>query len=378
MLSIALGVATMIISISIVFGFQSEIKDKIAGFEGHIQISNFDYNDSYEKSPIVLGSELVQKIKDNPDVIKCNASAMKGGIIKANDLMEGILLKGIGKDYNSEFLQKNLIRGAFPDFSTNKKSNEIIISENISKKLHLDIDSSLLMYFIQDPPRIRKFKISGIFSSGFSEFDDKVVVGDIRHIQKLNRWDSNQVSVYEITLKDMEKMEDVNKWIYKEIGYDLKSETIADKYPLMMDWLNLLNSNILFIIGLMILISAITMMSTFLILILEKTNLIGSLKAMGTKTSSIRKIFMLKSIQLIFKGLLYGNIIGLGLCYIQYQFGIIPLNPQDYYMNKVPIEFAPWWILIINLGTLFIIGLTLFIPSGIISKISVAKTINYR
>lgn len=377
-ISIALGVATMIISMSIARGFQSTIKDKVAGFEGHIRISKFDFNNSYELSPITLKQKTLNQLKNNPKISSINRFAIKGGIIKFNGIMEGVILKGIDKQYNSSFFKDCMIAGSFPHFTDSTRSTEILISKTLADKLNIKVGEKLLMYFIQQPPRIRKFIVTGIFNSGFSEFDSKYIIGDLSQIQKLNKWEPNQVSGYEIMLNDFSDLDIVNREIYKNIDYDMKSETLIQRYPTLIDWLNLLDTNVLFIIGLMILISGITIISTLLILILDKTNLIGTLKALGSTTKSIRKIFILNSMNLILKGLLIGNIIGIGIALIQKYYEIIPLDPENYYMNTVPILLDFTLFFILDIATLSISLLMLLWPSTIIARISPSKAIRFR
>jgi len=377
-ISIALGVTTMIISMSIARGFQSTIKEKVAGFEGHIRISKFDYNKSYELSPITIKQDIEAQLEQNQKIESASHFAIKGGIIKYNGIMEGVILKGVDGLYNHRFFDDCLVSGRFPKFNDSTRSKEILISKTLADKLNIEAGKKLLMYFIQDPPRIRKFTVTGIYNSGFSEFDTKYIIGDLQQIQKLNRWDEDQISGYEIMLKHFSDIDFVNKQIYKIIDYDVKSETLMQRYPTLIDWLNLLDTNVLFIIGLMILISGITIISTLLILILDKTNLIGTLKALGATTKSIRRIFILNSISLIIKGLVIGNIIGIGLALIQKQFELIPLDPENYYMNTVPIALDFDLFALLNLATLTISLIMLLWPSTIIARISPVKAIRFR
>jgi len=377
-ISIALGVATMLISISIALGFQHAIKEKVAGFEGHIRISNFDYNQSYELTPIATDNKLLATLSTDKRIKSISKFAIKGGILKSKNIIEGVVIKGVDSNYNKSFFNSCMLKGTFPKISDSKISNEILISSTIANKLNVNVGDNILMYFVQNPPKIRKFKISGIYNSGFSELDSKFIIGDINQIQRLNLWKNNEVSGYEIMLNEIKYIEDVNSKIYRMIGYNIKSETLMQRYPMIVDWLNLLDTNVLFIIVLMILISGVTIVSIFLILILEKTNLIGTLKALGATNLSIRKIFIYKSINLIIRGLIIGNIVGLGLLFIQYNFSIIPLNPENYYMNTVPVKFNILLIIVLNLGTIAISVIMLLWPASIIAKILPAKAIKFR
>jgi len=368
----------MIISMSIARGFQSTIKEKVAGFEGHIRISKFDYNKSYELSPITANQQIEEVLKHNSKIYSLSKFAIKGGIIKFNSIMEGVILKGIDKNYNTNFFDDCLSSGRLPKINDSTRSTEILISKTLANKLNIKVNEALLMYFIQDPPRIRKFTVTGIYNSGFSDFDSKYIIGDLKQIQKLNRWEADQISGYEIMLNQFKDIDVVNKEIYKAIDYDVKSETLIQRYPTLIDWLNLLDTNVLFIIGLMILISGITIISTLLILILDKTNLIGTLKALGSTTKSIRKIFIYNSISLIIKGLIIGNLIGIGLAMIQKYYELIPLDPENYYMSTVPISLDFGLFAFLNLATLFISLIMLLWPSTIIARISPVKAIRFK
>ena len=377
MVSIALGVAVMIISISVAKGFQNTIRQKVAGFEGHIRISKFDYNNSYELSPVSEDSATLEALRHDPDIESVSRFAVKGGILKHKGLIEGVILKGVGKDYNRTFFNNCLIDGHFPRLSDTARSKEILVSKVIADKLGIATGDKLLMYFVQKPPRIRRFTVAGIYNSGFNEFDSRYIIGDIKQIQRLNGWQKDMISGYEIMIRNFDDVDKVNRRIYKMLDYDVKSETVIQRYPMIMDWLNLLDTNVLFIIGLMILISGITIISTLLIIILEKTNLIGTLKAMGATTGSIRKIFVYKSLELIVIGILAGNLIGIALALTQKYLHLIPLDPENYYMNTVPVSLNFGLILALDIITLIITLLMLFWPSGIIAKISPVKAIKF-
>jgi len=376
-LSIALGLAVMILAVSIVTGFQESIRTKIASFDGHIQITKYDFNNSMELPPINRDSVLEQKIRSHKGVKSISPFAYKGGIIKSSGIVQGCVFKGVDNTYDWDNFKPWLISGKIPVLNSSKKTNEIIISKLLADKLQLDIDSSILMYFMQDPPRIRKFIIAGIYESGFSDFDNKFIYGDIKHIQKLNKWKNNEIAGYEVILSNFDEMEGITSWIYNEIDYDLKAMNINQRYPFIMDWLKLLDTNVYFILGLMIMISGIGMIATLLILILEKTKFIGTMMAMGATNKSIRKIFIYHSLHLSFRGLLLGNAIGLGISFIQYYFKIIPLDASTYYMNAIPINLNPIYIILLNIGVIAIIALMMLWPSRIISKITPVKALRH-
>ncbi len=367
----------MILSISIVTGFQNNIRNKIAAFDGHIQISQYNFNNSMELPPIKRDSSLERAIKNHKGIKSISTFAYKGGIIKAGKVIQGCVFKGTDSHYNWEAFAPWIKQGRIPQYNDSTKSNEVMISQSMADKLHLSIDSNILVYFMQDPPRIRKFNISGIYQSGFPDFDNKFIFGDIKHIQKLNKWTKNQVAGYEILLDDFSSMDKQTKWVYDELNYNLKALNLNQRYPFIMDWLKLLDTNVYFILGLMILISGIGMISTLLILILEKTQFIGSIKAMGATNKSIRKIFVYHSIYLSIRGLLLGNIIGIGLALLQKYYKIIPLDASTYYMDAIPINLNVISILLLNVGVLAIIALIMWWPSHIISRISPIKALRY-
>lgn len=376
-LSIALGLATMILSISIVIGFQQSIRSKIAGFDGHIQISKYDFNSSMELPPIMRDKGLELLVKDRDGIRSISPFAYKGGIIKSNEIIQGCVFKGVNKNYNWEAFEGWIQSGSVLNHNDSIKSNTVLISKETSDKLNLDIDSSFLMYFMQDPPRIRKFTVGGIYQSGFPDFDNRFVFGDLKHIQKLNQWNKNQIAGYEILLDNFDDMDSQTKWIYDEIDYNLKALNLNQRYPFIMDWLKLLDTNVYFILGLMIMISGIGMIATLLILILEKTKFIGSMKSMGASNASIRKIFVYHSIYLSFKGLLWGNIIGIGIAALQLYFKVIPLDANTYYMDAIPINLNFSYIIALNIGVLLIIALMMWWPSRIITRISPVKALRY-
>ena len=367
----------MILAVSIVTGFQESIRDKIATFEGHIRISNYDFNNSMELPPIETDSSLETTIKSHNGIKSISPIALKGGIIKANKTVQGCVLKGIDETYDWSFFNNWIIKGKTPAIVKYKKSKEILISQNMANKLQLDVDSSFLVYFMQDPPRIRKFIISGIYQSGFPDFDNKIIYGDIKQIRKLNKWSDTQISGYEIFIDDFAEMEAQTHWIHQEINYDLKAQNINTRYIFIMDWLNLLDTNVFFILGLMVLISGVGMIATLLILILEKTKFIGTMKSLGATNQSIRKIFLIHGLHISTKGLMYGNIFGIGIALLQKYFNIIPLDPNTYYMSSVPINIDIPILLILNIGVISIIALMMWLPSHIISSITPVKALRF-
>ncbi len=367
----------MILSVSIVIGFQKSVRQKVSGFDAHIQISGFSNNDSYEQAPIAQNQDFIPSIEAIDGVRNIQVYAQKGGILKANKIIQGVMMKGVGSDYDWSSINQWIVAGEAPKYTDSIRSKEIVISQNIANKLQLKVGDAVLMYFIQEPPRVRKFYIHGIYHSGLEEFDTRFVIGDIQQIQKLNKWSNNQVAGFEVMIDDYDKMEEITSKVNDAIGYDLIAKNIRQRYPFIMDWLNLLDTNVYFILGLMVLISGITMMGTILILILEKTNMIGTLKALGATNKSIRKIFIFNALYLIGRGLLLGNLFGIGLAALQYYFKIIPLDPETYYMDAIPIYLDLKYLLALNIGTIFITALMMLWPSHIISRISPIKALRF-
>lgn len=377
-LSIALGLAVMIVSMAVVTGFQREIRDKVIGFGGHIQITNFDYNISYEAQPISKNQGFAEEALDVEGVRHIQIFATKPGIIKTDEDIHGVILKGIGPDFDWSFFQNKILQGNTLDIDDSLRTDEVIISKLIASRLHLDLDDDIFMYFIQDPPRIRRFKIAGIYETGLEELDKVFVIGDYRHIQRLNDWESDQISGFEVLVSGFDAINHAEDGILDVLPYHLDAKSIRNLYPQLFDWLNLLDMNVYVIIALMILVAGINMITTLLILVLEKTNAIGILKAMGGSNNLIRKIFLYHAGMLISKGLLWGNIAGLLLCFIQVQFGFITLSPESYYVSEVPINLTLMHVLMLNAGTFLISIAMLIIPSYIIARISPVKAIIFR
>ena len=376
-LAIALSVAVMLLSVMVVTGFKDDISDKIIGFGSHITISSFSDNQSYETEPIQFSDSLYKSIFENPDVKHISTFATKAGVIKTNDEILGVVLKGVSPDYDWTFFNNNLVAGKCFNLSDSVKTNQVLISENSAKSLHLEVGDDLIMYFVQDPPRVRKFEISGIYNTALADFDKLFVLGDIKHIQSLNSWENKQVGGVEIVLNNFNNLELVTESIYEKIPYNLNAQSIKEKTPQIFDWLDLQDINVRVILILMLIVGGINMITALLILILERTKMIGILKAFGTSNWSVRRVFLYSAVHLILKGLFLGNCIALGCAFLQKQFSIITLDPSIYYMDKVPINFDFISILLLNIVTIIICYLILIIPSIIITKITPVKAIRF-
>ena len=380
-LAIAIGIIVMLFSVATGVGLQRKIKEKISGFNGDIQISHYDANNSrVTVTPVSKDQDFYPDFREVPNVRKVQVFATKAGIIRTPDEFEGIVLKGVGSDYDWSFFDEYLKSGHLPDF-TGELSEEVLVSQKTANRLRLQTGDSFHMFFVKDDPNkapnSRKFIVAGIFDSGFEEFDETFIIGDIRHVQRINRWEEDQVGGFEVFIHDFDKLRTTGAEVYQAIDPTLNALTTAEKYPAIFEWLSLFDTNIVVIIGVMILIAGINMITALLVLILERTQMIGVLKALGSQNWSIRKVFLYNASYLIGKGLFFGNLIGLGLLLAQKYFGIIRLNPETYYVNEAPVHLSVGTLFLINAGTLLLCLLMLLVPSYIVSKISPVKAIKF-
>ncbi|MDP4266079.1 MAG: ABC transporter permease [Bacteroidota bacterium] len=374
-LSIALGLAVMIVSVAIVTGFQKQIREKVIGFGAHIFISNLDENSSFETKPVSRNQPFLPALKRMNGVSHVQVYATKAGLIKCGKEIQGVVLKGVGSDYDWRFFKNKIISGNIFTVRDSVKTNDVLISDYQATKLNLKVNENVLMYFIQNPPRSRKFRIAGIYKTGMEEFDKIYVFADIAHVQKLNDWAPDKVSGFEVFIKNFNDLDKMGKAVYQNIGYDLDAQTIKQKYPQIFDWLDLLNMNVFIILLLMVIVSSINMISAFLIMIIERTNMIGILKSLGATNYSVRKIFIYNATYIIGRGLIWGNIIGILLCIIQQKTGMIKLSQESYYVSVVPINLDYLYLILLNIGTMAICLLALLLPSFIITKITPVKAI---
>lgn len=375
--SIAMGLAVMLISFSILEGFQKKIKDKIFSFSGHIQVTKFDTNNSFEESPLSLNTALYRREGIQQAVDKIQTFSMKPGLLKTEEGVSGIVLKGIGKDFYKEKFAENIVEGNLIQYTDTGYSKDIMVSRRMADKMRLVRGDTALIYFLQNPPRFRKLVVSGIYESGLEEFDELIVLGDIRLNQKLNNWADTLVGGYEIFLKDFSLLPEDSRKILNAMDPEMQMELITDKYVQIFDWLSLLDRNVIIFLVLILLVACFNMVSTLSIMIMERTNMIGILKALGAANGQIRSIFIYNGMSLIMKGLLLGNVIGIGLCWIQYYFKLVPLDPENYYMTTVPVEWNWGVIAGLNALTFILISLVLILPVMIISNIQPVKSIKF-
>jgi lipoprotein-releasing system permease protein len=379
--AIAIGMIMMIISVATGIGLQQKIRQKVAAFNGHIIITNYDENQSQlSVTPISTHQDFYPKFKNVEGINHIQAVATKSGIIRTETAFEGIIFKGVGKEYRWNNLQEYLVSGKLPNLNS-QLNDEVLISEFLAKRLNLKVCDKFNTFFMKEDsnqkPNLRVFKITGIFNSGFQEFDSTYIIGDIRHIQRINKWESDQVGAFEVFVDDFNIIQEKGQEVYENTGSTLDTKTIVEKYYYIFEWLKLFDFNIIVILIIMILVATINMVVALLVLILERTQMIGILKSMGANNWAVRKIFLYNAFYLISKGLFWGNLIGVGMLVIQQNFGIIKLNPENYYVNEAPVFIDFGYIFLLNIGTILICLLILLIPSYIITKISPIKAIRF-
>jgi lipoprotein-releasing system permease protein len=383
-IGIAMGLAVMILAVAILTGFKQQIREKVVGFGSNIQIVNYDSNISFETAPINQGQDFVSQIRKIQGIKHIQVFATKAGIINTGEDIQGVVLKGIGSDFDWSYFSNNMVDGSVFKVNDTLRTDKVIISKKISDMLRLRTGDSFVMHFVQDPPRMRKFTISGTYETSLEEFDKMYVFCDIGHIKRLNGWKDDQISGFEIIIDDFDKLDEMTNAVTDAIGYKITEEeehfkvtNIRKKYPQIFDWLNFQDINVIIIILLMLVVTGFNMISGLLILILEKTNMIGVLKALGSEDNTIRRVFLYQAGYLISKGLLWGNIIGIGLAFLQLKTGLLTLDPSSYYIKTVPVNLELVHILLLNAGTMAAILIMLLVPSKLISRITPVKAIRF-
>lgn len=384
---IAVGLAVMIIAVAVVTGFKNEIRNKVIGFGSHIQVVNYDSNNSYETQPVSKKQPFLPLIKQIDGVKHVQVFATKPGMIKTDEYIQGIVFKGIDTDYNWDFFADNLIEGKLPTINDSVRTKEIILSAQVSKLLQLKLNDLVVFYFIKENevlPRMLQLKVCGIYHTGFDDFDQLFIIGDIKQIQRLNSWKIDQVTGFEVEVNDFFQIENIEQQVRNKVvrfreenAEVLRTENITRQHPEIFDWLSILDMNVWIILLLMVMVAGFNMVSGLLVLILERSTMIGVLKAMGSPNWSIRRVFIYLSIFLTGRGMLWGNIIGIAVILIQQTFHLIKLDPSSYYVAFVPMNFSLFHLLLLNLGTIVITSIILIIPSYFVSKISPDKTIRF-
>lgn len=379
--AIALGIIMMLVSVSTGLGLKYKIRDKISAFNGHIVITNYDANvTDLSIEPISIKQDFYPEFKGVEGIKHIQPFASKAGIIRTEEAFEGIIYKGVDENYDLKEIQDYIIDGRLPALEK-EMSNEVLVSEYVTERLGFTVGDKITMHFLKDSgnqlPNVRQFEIVGIYNSGMQEFDANFVIGDIKHVQRLNRWKEDQVGGFEIVLDDFDKIEEKGSEVYLALPSTLDSQTIVEKYGNIFTWMQMFDLNIVIIITIMVVVASINMIVALLVLILERVQMIGVLKSLGATNWSIRKIFLYNATYLILKGLIYGNVIGLGLLLIQKYYGVIQLDPASYYVKEAPVLIRFSDILLLNVGVVFISILVLLIPSYIITKITPIKAMRY-
>ena len=382
---VAIGLAVMIITVSVILGFKHTIRDKVVGFGSHIQVTNFVTQQTAVPAPIAISDTLLRELKAIPNVRQVECYTMTQGILKTDSDFLGVAFKGVGEDYDLSFIRQNMLEGKLPTFSSQKSSNHIVVSRKQADKLHLHVGDKVYAYFIgYDDVRARRFTVSGIYQSNMKQFDDVLCLTDLRTTRRLNDWESDQCSGAEILVKDFDRINETNMAVVELVknnsdhyGETLSSQTIFEAYPQIFSWLSLLDINVWIILALMVCVAGFTMISGLLIIILERTQMIGILKALGARNKTVRHTFLWFAAFIISQGLLIGDVIGIGLVVLQQQTGFIHLDPASYYVDTAPMELNIPIIVILNIATLLISVFVLIAPSYLVSHIQPVKAMQF-
>lgn len=378
--AVAIGIIVSVITLAIGIGSKKAIKQKMADFNGHITIKSYDSNNSYNSSKLNKENVEIDKIKSNPYVSEVYQYATKSGVIRTEKNFAGVILKGVSNDFDRNRFKEFIIRGEIPKYSEDSVNNEVLLPEKIAKEMQLDVDSSFVMFFVRenDSPIYRRFKVKGIYRTDIKQIDDVFIIGDIKHIQKLNGWSPNEIGGYDIFIDDIEMLNEVFPSIEEAVGFNNYAEKATTTFSQINDWIQIFDTNIFIILTIMMVVVIINLIMVLIILIIERTNSIGMLKTLGASNNQIRKIFINYTLIIMVPGLVIGNIIAIILLYIQKIFKIIKLNPDNYYVSSVPVYINFWHIGIISILAIVISGIVLLFPSYLISKISPIKALKFQ
>lgn len=378
--SIALGLGILIIAFAVLFGFKNSIQQKIFLFGAHLQVSKFTNNSSYEETALALNTKLYQDSTRIPGVQHIQAVALKAGILKTSEELTGVVLKGVGKDYDWSLFHGSIVAGTVPvvGADTGSGSTQILLSQYMAKQLKVNVGESVPLYFLGNPPRARKMTVVGIYETGLEEVDKTIALGDIRLIQKLNRWGPDSVGTYEIFVKDFNKLADTEHSIFNVMTPEMRIIRVTDQYRPLFDWMLLLDRNMIILLALITFVASFNMVSVLLVLMVERTPMVGLLKAIGSPNALIRRMFVFVGLNMVIWGLVIGNVVGLGLCFLQYQFKLIPLDPKNYFMNYVPIVWDWPTILALNAAAILLIALVLWVPTIIINRVQPVKALAFK
>jgi lipoprotein-releasing system permease protein len=375
--SVALGLTVMIVTSIIFNGFRHTIQEKIFSLSAHMKVSKFDLQNSYEEMPISTSSNIYAHPEKFPEIQHIQSFARKAGILKTAEELSGVMLKGIGSDFDSARFQSNMKAGRFPRLDGKKYSREIVISQKIANKLRLKVGDRANIFFVQDPPKHRPITVVGIYETGIEDFDELMVLSDLRMIQKINNWSDTLVGGFEVFIPDFEQLDQAHDELYRNMNFSLTAEKVTDEFRHLFDWFLMIRANASFLLTIILIIAYLNIISILLIMIVERIQMIGTLKALGARDWQIQKIFLLNMIRLIGWGLLIGNFVGLGFGFLQSKFQLIPLDPENYYMNSVPILFDWVAIAIFNLITLLWVALIAILPTLVVKFIQPVKAIKF-
>ncbi|MEP1782213.1 MAG: FtsX-like permease family protein [Reichenbachiella sp.] len=376
-ISISVGLAAMILAFFILGGFQQTIKEKIYNFKGHLEITKYNMGNSLDEKSISFNSDFYQQKEHFEFIDHVQAFAYKAGLIKTKDEVEGVIFKGVDIHFDTLRFRANMLTGRFIQHPETGYSNEVVLSTHIAKKLRLNLGDQFMIHFVQNPPRFRRLKLVGLYETGLEEFDKSVIIGDIRMIQRLNEWGAEQVGGFEVFVKNKRKIDEAENVLFNAIDADLYVDKVSDKYNQIFDWLGLLNQNVTVFLGLILIVACFNMISILLILILERTYMIGVLQALGASKRQVKRIFLFKGMLLVSKGLVYGNLIGLLIAFIQDQFKLVPLDAANYYMYYVPISWDYESLIGLNALTFLVVSLALGIPMTVVSRIKPIAAIRF-
>lgn len=383
--SIALGLAILIVAFGVLYGYKNTIQQKIFLFGAHIQVAKFTNNYSYEERAIPLNTKLYQERDRIPGFRHMQGVALKAGILKTKEDLSGVVLKGVGRDYDWNLLRESLVAGRVPVVATDSGagkpspgSTELLISQYMANQLQVKVGDGIPMYFLGNPPRVRKMTVVGIYDTGLEEVDKTIALGDIRLIQRLNNWGPDSVGNYEIFINDFDQLEPAVATVFNLITPDLRLTRVTDQYRPLFDWMVLLDRNMVILLTLIIFVASFNMVSVLLVLMMERTPMIGLLKALGGPDPLIRRMFLYVGLNMVGWGLLIGNVVGLALCWVQWQFRLIPLDPKNYFMTYVPISWDWPTILALNGAAILLIALVLWLPTLIINRIQPVKALAFK
>lgn len=383
--AVALSVAVMIVSMSVIIGFKNEIMDKVVGFGSCVNIVNRETGGNYETMPISSEQDFFPSIENEQGINHIQRYVMKPAILKSGADILGVIIKGVGSEYDFKFFEDNMLEGCAPKIVAGQKTDSMLISKRMADLLNLKLGDKVVAYFVQDPPRMRKYTVSGIYQTGLEDYDKLFCFTDMTDIQKINGWNENQISGFEVMIDDFSKLEDMSSLVREYAGYQISEDgamlrvtNVKDNNRQLFDWITLTEMNVYVILAIMFFVAFVNMSTAMLIIIFERAAMIGIMKAVGSSNWLIRKIFIIQSVHITSRGVVIGNIVAAVLILLEQYFHLVGLDPASYYVDHVPAEFQLWYFIAIDLGTLLVMSIMLVLPSMAISKMEPAKVVNFR